>query len=208
MSRSSRILLILALLAVLWTTVPASHAHHGGHGGFHGYGHGGYHGYNHHHYGYYPGIGIGIGIYPGYYPAYVPVAPAPVVLTPEPVVAIPAAPAVAVPLPPDDPPAASQLATRPNLDAPPPVRVASNKARIRVLIPADAMLWFDGEITVPTGPEREFLTPELPTDRPYTYQLKAKWAQGGQPVERTLDIKVRRNETTTADFSSLPAPKE
>jgi uncharacterized protein (TIGR03000 family) len=77
-----------------------------------------------------------------------------------------------------------------------------------VRVPADAVVWFDGEATTPTGTEREFLTPELPSDRIYLYEVRARWMQSGQPVERTLPVKVRRNTTATADFNSLPPPRD
>ena len=54
---------------------------------------------------------------------------------------------------------------------------------------------------------RDYVTPELPSDKTYTYKVKVRWTQDGQPVEREREIKVRRNETTTADFNSLPPTK-
>ncbi len=83
-----------------------------------------------------------------------------------------------------------------------------NRARVIVRLPADAVLWFDGEAMTPTGPEREFVTPQLPLDKAYVYEVRARWMQSGQPVERTLEVKVRRNTTTTADFSVPPPPRD
>lgn len=82
-----------------------------------------------------------------------------------------------------------------------------NRAQIRVLVPAEAILWFDGAPTNQQGPEREFVTPALSPGKDFHYSIKARWMQGGQPVERTIEISVRANETTTADFHALPAPR-
>jgi len=171
----------------------AGHGGHGGHaGGYHGGGYhgGGYYGGYHHSYGY----GIGIGLYPAYgysygysYPRYS-VAPAyyaPVV-----------------------DPGASAIITRQSYSFSPQPPAPDNKAHIHVILPADAALWFEGAATTKTGLERDFVSPELDQDRTYTYELKARWMQGGVPVEKVLQVKVRRNTTSIADFNELPPPKE
>jgi uncharacterized protein (TIGR03000 family) len=88
-----------------------------------------------------------------------------------------------------------------------PVATA-NMARVHVRVPADALLWFDGTPTTQRGPERDFTTPELNPEKTYTYEVKARWMQDGQPLERTLKVEVRANKTALVDFSVLPPPKE
>jgi len=79
--------------------------------------------------------------------------------------------------------------------------VTDNRARIRVRVPSDAALWIDGQPTQQTGSAREFVTP--PLDDPsttYTYTMKARWMQGTEPVEKTMKVDVRANQTSVADF--------
>jgi uncharacterized protein (TIGR03000 family) len=76
-----------------------------------------------------------------------------------------------------------------------------------VRVPGDAILWFDGVPTTQTGPEREFVTPALTPDKEFVYDLKARWIQSGQPVERVVQVKVRANQVSTIDFNELPPPR-
>ena len=46
-----------------------------------------------------------------------------------------------------------------------------------------------------------FVTPPLQPGQEYTYTLKARWTENGQPVERTRQIMVRPGQTATVDFS-------
>jgi uncharacterized protein (TIGR03000 family) len=214
-----------AAAALLWAAVPAEAQRggwHGGgwHGGWHG-GYGGYRGYYHGGYGRYyypryysygwpgygwgyPGLGIGLGAYsygysPGYY-AYGGYAPsynyyydypyyysgtAPVYVEPS------SAPAVAASG------AMSGSSTREALYYAPPT---DNTASIRVRLPADATLLVDGVATTKTGPDRVFASPSLTPGSTYSYQLTARWTEGGRPVEQTRKVRVRANETTDVTF--------
>jgi uncharacterized protein (TIGR03000 family) len=77
-----------------------------------------------------------------------------------------------------------------------------NKAHIHVRVPANATVWFDGDRTAQTGTERDFLSPPLTPGKNYTYEIKARWMQGDQPVEQTRTIRVQAGETTPVDFLS------
>ena len=177
----------------------------GGHGGYGhgGYGHGGYgHGYGYGGFGFYggfyPGYGYGYGGYPyyGYGDFYPPTGIAPVIVAGA---AVPSAAPVAVAPLPQQP--------LPPLPQPPPPALA-DKGRILIRVPADAVVWFDDQTTTKTGPEREFVTPDLAGDKTFVYTVKARWMQSGQPAERTLEVKVRRGEAAVADFTALPLPRE
>ena len=172
--------------------------------GYGGYGFGGF--------GYGLGLGLGLGLYPGNgygyygYPGYgygygggyaLPAVVPPVILPPDPLLLGSAAPA-AVPV------QGQAVAAAPA----PPAPTLANKARIQVIVPEDAVLWFEGVATTLTGTSRVFNSPELPSDKTYVYEVKARWMQSGQPIERTLTVKVQRNKTSVADFHALPPPKE
>jgi len=85
----------------------------------------------------------------------------------------------------------------PSTDA---LAASDNRARIHVRLPADATLWVDGDATQQAGAERDFTTPPLTPGTTYQYTLKARWMQGNDPVEKTMKVDVRANETSQADF--------
>jgi len=193
----------------------------GGYGGYHG-GYGGYRGgYNG---GYYrPGIGFGIGLgtglglgyglggygyrggygsgYGGYSSGYGGTYYAPSVTYVEPSTTY-APPATYV-----DPgyPQVEGVPADSSRDslyyAPEPV---DNTARLRILVPADAKVWVGGQETGQRGQEREFGSPPLTPGKSYTYEVKAQWMEAGEPVEKTRQVKVMANRTTTVDFGPVP----
>ncbi len=78
---------------------------------------------------------------------------------------------------------------------------ADNEARLRVIVPADAKVWFDGHETKQTGSVRFFESPALTPGHEYSYDVKAQWRdQNGKEVTRTRHVDVRPNERTTVDF--------
>ena len=202
-------------------------------GGYPGFGYGYYGVYPGYGYGWYPGYGYGYPpFYPGWYapPVAAPPAPPapPVAAPPAPpaplVAAPPAPPPVAAP---PRPPVAAQRAPQPPSpepaptptpgpavyapappagvqETPPPPLAADSRGHLRVSLPADAVLWFDGEATDQTGAEREFTTPELDPGKTYTYELKARWTLSGRPVEQCLQVEVRPDKTTTVSFGARP----
>jgi len=80
---------------------------------------------------------------------------------------------------------------------------SDNAARIRVLVPDGAQVWVGGELTSQTGSERVFASPSIQPGRTYTYEVKARWMQEGEPVEQVKQVRVQANEMTTVDFSPL-----
>jgi len=188
--------------------------YHGGYGGYHG-GYGGYHGYAgyrgygygypgyYHHYGYYSPFFLGIGLgYPyygsGYYgypyydygysgygaANYAPdyssfySAPAPGTYPPYPQPGFSSAPAPAQP---------------------------DYSVHVTVLAPPDAQVWFDGAETRGTGFHRDFVSPPLEPGQKYSYEVKARWMQDGQPVVQTRKVYVYPGDRVTVDFAR-PAP--
>lgn len=203
----------LTLAALPWTAATGLAAHGGGHGGHGGFAH--HHGHGYRYGGFYPGFGFGLGLgyglgygyapfvyggygYGGLYPAY---APRVVVVVPP--AKPPAAPAE---LPLSDIPNAGQ--TIPPATTLPPPTASGGAAYLRVRVPADAVLWIDGDPTDQKGAERTFATPELEPGKVYVYEVKARWAQGGQPVEQTLQVEVRAGRTSTVSFGSASASRD
>ena len=85
-------------------------------------------------------------------------------------------------------------------------------ATVTVLVPrADAKVWFDGAPTSQTGMERRFYTPALDSGT-YTYTVRARWMENGQPMERERRVNVQPGQSTTVSFQeqsgeSLRLPK-
>jgi uncharacterized protein (TIGR03000 family) len=84
---------------------------------------------------------------------------------------------------------------------------ADHKARLHVILPADAVLWLNGQRMHRTGAERDFLTPPLQEGETYAYQVTARWTQDGRPLEETIDVKVRANKTTTVRLGTSSLAK-
>ncbi len=75
-------------------------------------------------------------------------------------------------------------------------------ATIRVVLPGDARLTFDGESTVSTGPRRLFVSPPLLRGKEFTYVLRAERMQGGNLTSLSKTITVRAGEETEVDLRS------
>jgi uncharacterized protein (TIGR03000 family) len=77
-----------------------------------------------------------------------------------------------------------------------------NEARIRVIVPQDAKVWFDGKETKQGGQVRMFESPELKPGKEYSYDVKAQWKdQNGKDVTQTRHIDVSANSQKTVDFT-------
>jgi uncharacterized protein (TIGR03000 family) len=74
-------------------------------------------------------------------------------------------------------------------------------ATVEVRVPTDAELWFDGTAMAQTGDRRAFTTPALNPRLTYTYDVTARWRDGGKDVVRNERVLVRAGETTAIDFT-------
>src|SRR5579884_166675 len=71
----------------------------------------------------------------------------------------------------------------------PPIPVAESTAvLLNVTVPAGAELWVDGHKTSQTGAVRQFTSPPLAAGKDYTYELRAKWKDGGRTVEQSRTV--------------------
>jgi uncharacterized protein (TIGR03000 family) len=84
------------------------------------------------------------------------------------------------------------------LREPPPARTS---AEIQVRVPDDAELWFNGARTQLTGTTRVFQSPPLEPGARYSYDVKARWTEGGKAVERTLRVPVAAGSRREVDFT-------
>jgi uncharacterized protein (TIGR03000 family) len=73
-------------------------------------------------------------------------------------------------------------------------------ARVRLIVPSDARVWFGDAATRQTGLVRDFESPELAPGRDYSYDVEARWVEDGRVVTRTRRVDVRANSSVTVDF--------
>jgi uncharacterized protein (TIGR03000 family) len=79
---------------------------------------------------------------------------------------------------------------------------ADNLARVRVMVPADAKVWFDGKATRQDGTDRRFESPALTPGRIFSYEVKAQWRdKDGKEVTRSRRVDVSANANVTVDFT-------
>jgi uncharacterized protein (TIGR03000 family) len=77
----------------------------------------------------------------------------------------------------------------------------SAPATIVVNLPADAKLIVDGNQTTSTTERRTLVTPELPIDAAYIYNMTAEIVREGRSVVETQQVTVRGGETSTVQFT-------
>jgi uncharacterized protein (TIGR03000 family) len=78
-------------------------------------------------------------------------------------------------------------------------------AKITVILPVEAELYFDGHETAEMGPEREFVTPPLNKGRNYSYSIRAVWTEDGRPVERVRKVSFQAGAQVRVNFTG-PLP--
>jgi uncharacterized protein (TIGR03000 family) len=76
-------------------------------------------------------------------------------------------------------------------------------ATIRVSLPADAKLTFDGQATCSSSANRLFITPLLEKGKTFRYSLNAEIVRAGQTVAVQQDIQVQAGQET---FVNLQVP--
>jgi uncharacterized protein (TIGR03000 family) len=74
------------------------------------------------------------------------------------------------------------------------------RAFIRVRVPAEAKVFFDGSPTVQSGTERLFMSPALENGPAYSYEVSARWMADGK--ERTVNrtVRVTPGQTVQVDL--------
>lgn len=83
--------------------------------------------------------------------------------------------------------------------SPPPIPTA--QAKIDLIVPADADVWFEGRKMTQTGVKRQFITPHLAGARSYAYTVRAQWLENGKTVERSKEVIVKAGERLFIDWT-------
>jgi uncharacterized protein (TIGR03000 family) len=96
----------------------------------------------------------------------------------------------------------------PWLNWPADAKQPDSRARIRLHVPADAEVWFEGVKTRQTGAERYFFSPPLAPGATYAYEVEARWKQDGKTVERRRQIVVHAGDALRIDLAPPAAAKD
>jgi uncharacterized protein (TIGR03000 family) len=104
-------------------------------------------------------------------------------------------------------PAASPLPVGPTAGALAPVPIGPAPVEVEVRVPADAEIWFDGARTRQTGKVRQFVSPPVTPGHDYTYEVRARWKEGGKEVTQTRRITVHAGELVSIAFPANPTTK-
>jgi uncharacterized protein (TIGR03000 family) len=79
-------------------------------------------------------------------------------------------------------------------------------ASVRVRVPAEAQVWFEGVPTDATGTTRDFVTPPLTVGRSYKYDVRASWRLNGREVSNSREVLVRAGDRVDVDFLRTEEP--
>src|SRR5262249_25615751 len=69
-----------------------------------------------------------------------------------------------------------------------------NVVTIRMRVPSDARVWFEGEATSQSGADRTFVSPSLAPGREYVYHIRVQWQENGKSVERNREVTVHAGD--------------
>ncbi len=81
--------------------------------------------------------------------------------------------------------------------------VAAAPAEIEVTVPANAEVWFNGEMSTEAGEQRKFVSKELQPGMPHTFTMKVRWMNNGQDTTRELTIPMHPGEDSKMDARPL-----
>lgn len=71
---------------------------------------------------------------------------------------------------------------------------------INAQLPAQAEVWIGNQRMTQTGPERLYISPPLPKDKAYYYDMHARWLENGVPVERHQRVFFRPGDELNVSF--------
>lgn len=72
---------------------------------------------------------------------------------------------------------------------------SSNKVKLAMQVPADAVVYLAGQKMTLTGTQRLFVTPALETGKTFQYPIRVEMVQNGQPVVLSATQPIRAGQT-------------
>jgi len=85
---------------------------------------------------------------------------------------------------------------------PPQENANEQVAHVRVEVPANAEVFFEGQKTQQGGSDRLFVTPPLQKEKTFYYEVKARWMDNGKEVERTQRVNVHAGDNAVVNFTN------
>jgi uncharacterized protein (TIGR03000 family) len=88
-----------------------------------------------------------------------------------------------------------------------------NKALLIVQVPANATVTIGGYTVTQAGTDRWLMTPEVPLNQTFSYDVEARWVEGGQEKRVVRRVEFQAGQTARVDFRSaggaeeIPLPK-
>jgi uncharacterized protein (TIGR03000 family) len=89
----------------------------------------------------------------------------------------------------------------PDAPQPEPAAMPHPVGTVRVVVPAGAHVWFDGQLTPQAGPVRDFKV-SPPPGNPAAHEVLARWSKNGREVHGGSTIRVQAGQRVTVDFIS------
>ena len=78
----------------------------------------------------------------------------------------------------------------------------SRTAGFTIRLPdAKADVWFESTATKQQGIIRQYVSENLDPGYTYTYHVRVRWMDNGNPVEKTRDVEVRAGQQVNLDFT-------
>jgi hemoglobin len=81
------------------------------------------------------------------------------------------------------------------------VKAADRPSEIKLTVPADAEVWFDGKPTVQRGMGRLYESPPLSTEKHYIYEVRVRWMVNGKAVDQTRKVSFKGGSPVAVDFT-------
>ena len=78
---------------------------------------------------------------------------------------------------------------------------SASTVHVTVRVRVDAEVWLGGQKTRQPGTLRQFVSPPLTPNQDYTYEVRARWTEGGKEVVQTRRIAVSAGSWKTVDFT-------
>jgi uncharacterized protein (TIGR03000 family) len=80
-----------------------------------------------------------------------------------------------------------------------------NAVMLTVKVPANAEVTIDGNKTSQTGTARDFVTPPLDPGKQFNYDIKARWTENGQTVERERHVSFHAGDRLMVNMMTAAA---
>jgi uncharacterized protein (TIGR03000 family) len=81
-------------------------------------------------------------------------------------------------------------------------------AHIILQVPPDAQVWLEGRPTQQTGTTRTFVSPVLPVNQNFLYEVRVRWHNGTGVMEKTQTVTVKAGSQVRLNFPQQPTTEQ